>query len=104
MIRQFLMIIGAAAIVTAADAANAADLPVKAPVYEAASISSAYNWTGFYMGANVGYAFGNTNVVLSPNSNFLTINPSPQMFDFIATSGTSTIRSEERRVGKECRS
>ena len=93
MIKQFLMIIGAAAIVTAADAANAADLPVKAPVYEAASISSAYNWTGFYMGANVGYAFGNTNVVLSPNSNFLTINPSPQMFDFIATSGTSTIKS-----------
>jgi outer membrane immunogenic protein len=39
------------------------------------------------------YAFGKTNVVLSPNPNFLTINPAPQMFDFIAASGTSTIKS-----------
>ncbi len=93
MNKHFLAIVGAAAIVTAAGGAKAADMPVKAPVYEAASIPSAYNWTGFYVGANVGYAFGNTNVVLSPNANFLTINPAPQMFDFIAASGTSTIKS-----------
>jgi outer membrane immunogenic protein len=93
MNREFLAIIGAAAIVTAASAAHAADMPVKAPVYEAPSIPSVYDWTGFYVGGNVGYAFGNANVVLSPSPNFLTINPAPQMFDFIAASGTSTLRS-----------
>ena len=67
MNREFLAIIGAAATVTAAGAAHAADMPVKAPVYEASTPPPVYNWTGFYIGGNVGYAFGNTNVVLSPN-------------------------------------
>jgi outer membrane immunogenic protein len=92
MNRQFCVTIGAAAIVTAAGVAKAADMPVKAPIYQAAPIPSAYNWTGFYIGANVGYAVGNTNVVLSPSPDFLTINPSPQMFNFIAANGTSTIK------------
>jgi outer membrane immunogenic protein len=39
--------------------ASAADLPVKAPVYKApvykALIGSTYNWTGCYVGGNVGY-------------------------------------------------
>jgi outer membrane immunogenic protein len=91
MNRQLLVTIGVAAIVTAAGTANAADMPVKAPIYEAAN-PSAYNWTGFYVGANVGYAFGDIHVVLSPSPNFLTINPSPQMFEFIGANGTSTIR------------
>jgi hypothetical protein len=51
-----------------------------------------HNWTGFYLGASVGYAFGDTGVALSPSPNFLTINPSPQMFNFIAANGTSTMR------------
>jgi outer membrane immunogenic protein len=92
MNREFLVAIGVAATLTAAGAAHAADMPVKAPVYEAAPIPSAYNWTGFYVGANVGYAFGNADVVLLPSPNFLTIKPSPQMFEFIAANGTSTIR------------
>jgi high affinity Mn2+ porin len=37
-------------------AANAADLPVKAPVPAAV-----FNWTGFYIGGHFGYATGNTN-------------------------------------------
>lgn len=39
-------------------AASAADLPVKAPVYKAPMAAPAYNWTGFYVGGNVGYSWG----------------------------------------------
>ena len=35
--------------------ASAADLPVKAP---AVAVTPAYNWTGFYVGANFGYGWG----------------------------------------------
>ena len=38
------------------DAAGAADLLVKAP-----PASQAYDWTGFYLGGNLGYAWGNSN-------------------------------------------
>jgi outer membrane immunogenic protein len=36
--------------------ANAADLPVKAPVYKAPAVAP-FNWTGFYVGGFVGGAF-----------------------------------------------
>ena len=54
-----------AGIATAAHAlgasANAADLPVR-PVYKAPVMAPVvYNWTGFYVGLNVGYSFGRTN-------------------------------------------
>src|SRR5262245_58432520 len=39
----------ALAAVVAAGAAQAADMPVKAPVYAAP-----FNWTGFYIGAHIG--------------------------------------------------
>src|ERR1700687_5074516 len=38
-------------------AASAADLPVKAPVYQAPP-PLVYRWTGFYVGGNVGYSWG----------------------------------------------
>jgi outer membrane immunogenic protein len=39
--------------------AMAADMPVKAPVYKAPPpVVLAYSWTGFYVGANVGYSWG----------------------------------------------
>jgi outer membrane immunogenic protein len=42
--------------------AAAADLAVKAPVYKAPPpIVAVYNWTGFYIGANVGYSWGRAN-------------------------------------------
>jgi outer membrane immunogenic protein len=54
-------------------AANAADLPTRkeAPVYVAPIL--AYNWTGFYIGANLGVSFsnGSSNLVGSPA--FLTL-------------------------------
>jgi outer membrane immunogenic protein len=36
--------------------ASAADLPVKAPAYKAPFVTQ-YNWTGFYVGGNVGYGW-----------------------------------------------
>jgi outer membrane immunogenic protein len=41
--------------ITFAQAASAADLPVKAPVVTPAPV---YSWTGFYVGGNVGYGWG----------------------------------------------
>ena len=38
--------------------ANAADLPVKAPVYKAPPPLASYNWTGLYLGINGGGAWG----------------------------------------------
>jgi outer membrane immunogenic protein len=47
--------------------AMAADLKVKAPIYKAPPpVIAAYNWTGFYVGGNVGYSWGNWD----PSSNF----------------------------------
>ena len=44
----------------------AADLPVK-PVYKAPAVAP-YSWTGFYVGGNVGYSWGNTDSTVSaPN-------------------------------------
>jgi outer membrane immunogenic protein len=37
--------------------ALAADLPVKAPIYKSAPLP-VYNWTGCYVGGNVGYSWG----------------------------------------------
>jgi len=43
-----------------ASVASAADLPVKAPVYKAPPVMAPmYNWTGFYIGGNIGYSWGN---------------------------------------------
>jgi outer membrane immunogenic protein len=40
-----------------AQAALAADIPVKAPVYKAPVAAPIYNWTGFYVGGNAGYVW-----------------------------------------------
>lgn len=44
----------------ASGVALAADLPVKAPVYKAPVVAPLYNWTGFYIGANLGGSFGHS--------------------------------------------
>ena len=43
-------------------AAQAADLPVKAPMTPAV-----YNWTGFYIGGNVGYGWHDPTATFTPN-------------------------------------
>jgi outer membrane immunogenic protein len=37
--------------------ASAADVPMRGPVYKAAPVSL-FNWTGFYIGGNAGYGWG----------------------------------------------
>ena len=59
--------IGSIALATlVAGPAMAADMPVKARVYKAPPPVVVYNWTGFYVGANVGYSWGDW----KPSSNF----------------------------------
>lgn len=52
-----LLLVAAAATVATGPAALAADLPVKAPVSTAAPYAP-YNWTGLYVGGNVGGSWG----------------------------------------------
>jgi outer membrane immunogenic protein len=47
-------------IVGGAQVASAADLAVKAPVYKAPPPPAVFSWTGFYVGANFGGAWGST--------------------------------------------
>ena len=51
-------ILAAAALITlgALGSANAADLPMPAPVYKAPPPAPVYNWTGCYIGGGGGYA------------------------------------------------
>ena len=58
------------ALLTIPFAAQAADVPVRAPYYKGAprSVVSYYNWTGFYAGVNAGYGFGTSNWSLPPAS------------------------------------
>ena len=54
------LLVGIAAIASlVATSAFAADLPAKAP-YMKAPIIPVWNWTGFYIGGNVGYGWGNS--------------------------------------------
>ena len=48
------------ALIGFASVASSADLPVKGPVYKAPVAAPAFSWTGFYVGANVGYGWGGT--------------------------------------------
>lgn len=53
-----------------ASVASAADMPVKGPVYKAAPVA-VYNWTGFYVGGNVGWerTRDDVGVTVDPASN-----------------------------------
>lgn len=58
MRRLFHAALVAASTLALAQIASAADLPVKAPVYKAPIIAPVYNWTGFYVGLNLGGSWG----------------------------------------------
>jgi len=55
---RVVLLLASAAFVGAASSALAADLPVKAARMEQVS---GFSWTGFYLGANVGYGWGKAN-------------------------------------------
>jgi len=52
-----LLVASALATVMVVGAAQAADLPTKAPVYKA-PVAAPFSWTGFYIGGHVGYGWG----------------------------------------------
>src|SRR6266581_9798781 len=56
--RQLSALIATASIVAFTQIASAADLPIRAPVYQAPIIAPIYNWTGFYAGLNIGGSWG----------------------------------------------
>ena len=49
------LLVGVLGVVSMATSASAADMAVKA---RPMAVSTAYNWSGFYIGGNVGYGFG----------------------------------------------
>jgi outer membrane immunogenic protein len=72
MRRLSIAIIAAASTVAFSQIAAAADMPVKAPPYSAPV--AVYNWSGFYVGGNVGYGWGgstgNDIALTDPNGEF----------------------------------
>jgi outer membrane immunogenic protein len=72
MRRLIAALITTAAAVGFSCAASAADLPVKAPVQQAAP-AILYNWNGWYVGANAGYSWGTSAIdyTQDPGSTFL---------------------------------
>jgi outer membrane immunogenic protein len=64
MIRKFLL--ATVATVAFANVASAADLPVRAPAVPYVAL---YNWTGFYVGANIGYGWGRVSEDSGASSN-----------------------------------
>jgi outer membrane immunogenic protein len=59
VMKKILLVACGLSIFACVNAASAADLPVKAPVYKAPVMAPW--WDGFYVGANVGYSWGNSN-------------------------------------------
>lgn len=60
--KKYLLASVAALGLVAAGAASAADLPSrKGPIAAPAYLPPAFTWTGFYVGANAGYGWGNVN-------------------------------------------
>jgi outer membrane immunogenic protein len=84
-VRRHLLAL-AIAISSATSAALAADVsppPAPAPVYRPpAPIAATYNWSGFYLGANVGYGWASSTGTTTLNSPFFGVFTS-------ATSGTA---------------
>ena len=66
-------LITTAAAVGFAMSASAADLPVKAPLL--APAPALYNWGGWYVGANAGYSWGNTNIDYAQDPGLVFGNP-----------------------------
>jgi outer membrane immunogenic protein len=72
MKRILLTSLSLVALAAAATQATAADLPRQMPVKAPAYMAPYYNWTGFYLGINGGYGFGNSNWSAAGTGNFNT--------------------------------
>ena len=60
------LIVAAVAALASVGAANAADLPTKAPLAPAPMVAPAFSWTGFYIGVNGGWAWGHSTFDYNP--------------------------------------
>jgi outer membrane immunogenic protein len=58
----------AAAMLFGVGAASGADMPARAYTKAPAAIAAVYNWTGFYVGVNVGYGWGTDHTVLTTDA------------------------------------
>lgn len=62
MVRKFVSLaFVSAALLTVSGAAQAADIPMKAPIAKAV-VAPAWSWNGWYIGAHAGYNWGRTTV------------------------------------------
>jgi outer membrane immunogenic protein len=89
-VKKFFVTISAITALGCASAANAADLPTKAPA--PLVMAPVYNWSGWYVGLNAGAAFGHahdtTTTVFSPTGYFATTSPGA-----IAIAGDQTMNN-----------
>jgi outer membrane immunogenic protein len=65
MYRNKLAILASTALTMSLGLAQAADMPLKAPVYKAPNAVPYDPWTGFYLGGNLGYSWGNADTTTS---------------------------------------
>jgi outer membrane immunogenic protein len=79
-------LLATAAVIGFTSIASAADMPAKAPVYKAAPVAM-YNWTGFYIGGNVGSHWSNVDISTSTTNLAFFAAAAPGVID--ATSPTS---------------
>jgi outer membrane immunogenic protein len=66
-----------AALLASVASASAADLPVAPPAYKAPGplVVPPYNWTGFYLGAQIGYGFGQSSGTQNAGGTFFPVVP-----------------------------
>ena len=79
MCRTLLTGVGLAILLRLIGPAMAVDLPETMPV-KAPPISTAYDWTGFYLGGHIGYALGNSNFTTSTTAGAPSISGSLDLF------------------------
>jgi high affinity Mn2+ porin len=77
--RTFMSSAGLAALLRLIGPATAADLPETMPA-KALPISTAYDWTGFYLGGHIGYALGNSNFTATTTPGAPSISGSLDLF------------------------
>ena len=67
MKRTLISGVGLAALLRLTEPGTAADLPVAMPV-EAPPVSNVYDWTDFYLGGHLGYAWGDSDWTASSSA------------------------------------
>ena len=91
-----IAIVAAASAVAFTQIASAADMPVKALRYAPKPPPEVYSWTGFYVGGNVGYSWGNadTDFNASPTTVNVINNPPIVSVDIPGFVGSETVKPQ----------